>query len=89
MRITILGNQTADYRTEDVQVGPLNSRPLMDLPYSIDVVPDSLSIVQQLKSVRELFRYLPSVQGENTRPQTRGLQAGVVLSYVRLTNGCD
>jgi iron complex outermembrane receptor protein len=25
-----------------------------------------------------VFRYLPSVQGENIRPQTRGLQAGVV-----------
>ena len=77
-KVTIIGNQAADYRTEEVQVGPLGPRPLMDLPYSIDVVPDSLSIVQQLKSVRDVFRYLPSVQGENIRPQTRGLQAGVV-----------
>ena len=77
-KVTIVGNHTADYRTEDVQVGPLGPRPVMDLPYSIDVVPDSLSIVQQLKSVRDVFRYLPSVQGENIRPQTRGLQAGVV-----------
>jgi iron complex outermembrane receptor protein len=77
-KITIFGDQTPDYRTQDVQVGPLRGRPLMDLPYSLDVVPDSLSIVQQLKSARELFRYLPSVQGENIRPQTRGLQAGVV-----------
>jgi iron complex outermembrane recepter protein len=77
-KVTITGVLTPDYRTEQVQVGPLGPRPLMDLPYAIDVVPDSLSIVQQLKSVRELFRYLPSVQGENIRPQTRGLQAGVV-----------
>ena len=28
--------------------------------------------------MRELFRYIPSVQGENIRPQSRGLQAGVV-----------
>jgi iron complex outermembrane recepter protein len=77
-KVTITGVLTPDYRTEEVQVGPLGPRALMDLPYSIDVVPDSLSIVQQLKSVRELFRYLPSVQGENIRPQTRGLQAGVV-----------
>ena len=77
-KVTIFGDQTPDYRTQDVQVGPLGPRPVMDLPYSLDVVPDSLSIVQQLKSVRELFRYLPSVQGENIRPQTRGLQAGVV-----------
>jgi iron complex outermembrane receptor protein len=77
-KVTIFGDQTPDYRTQDAQVGPLGPRPVMDLPYSLDVVPDSLSIVQQLKSVRELFRYLPSVQGENIRPQTRGLQAGVV-----------
>src|SRR5579862_460478 len=77
-KISIIGNRTPDYRTQDVEVGPLPSRPIMDLPYSLDVVPDSLSIVQQLKSVRELFRYLPSVQGENIRPQSRGLQAGVV-----------
>jgi iron complex outermembrane receptor protein len=77
-KISIVGDRTPDYRTAEVQVGPLGARPVMDLPYSIDVVPDSLSVVQQLKSVREVFRYLPSVQGENIRPQTRGLQAGVV-----------
>jgi iron complex outermembrane receptor protein len=77
-KVTIFGDQTPDYRTQDVQVGPLGPRPVMDLPYSLDVVPDSLSIVQQLKSVRDLFSYLPSVQGQNIRPQTRGLQAGVV-----------
>jgi iron complex outermembrane receptor protein len=33
---------------------------------------------QQLQNVRELFRYIPSVQGENIRPQARGMQAGVV-----------
>jgi len=77
-KVTIFGDQTADYRTQQVQVGPLGPRPLMDMPYAIDVVPDSLSIVQQLKSVRDLFSYLPSVQGQNIRPQTRGLQAGVV-----------
>jgi hypothetical protein len=49
-KVTIFGDQTPDYRTQDVQVGPLGPRPVMDLPYSLDVVPDSLSIVQQLKS---------------------------------------
>ena len=77
-KVSIIGNRTPDYRTESVDIGPLGARPVMDVPYSIDIVPDSLSIVQQLKSVREVFRYLPSVQGENIRPQTRGLQAGVV-----------
>lgn len=77
-KVTIVGDQTPDYRTETVQVGPLGPKPLMDEPYAIDVVPDTLSLVQQLKSVREVFRYLPSVQGENIRPQTRGMQASVV-----------
>jgi iron complex outermembrane receptor protein len=77
-KVTILGNRSPLYRTEDVQVGPLADRALIDTPYSIDVVPVNLSINQQLKSVREVFRYLPSVQGENIGPQTRGLQAGVV-----------
>lgn len=77
-KVTILGNRSPLYRTEDARVGPLTDRSLIDTPYSIDVVPVNLSINQQLKSVREVFRYLPSVQGENIRPQTRGLQAGVV-----------
>jgi len=77
-KVTILGDRSPLYRTEDVQVGPLADRALVDTPYSVDVVPVNLSVNQQLKSVREVFRYLPSVQGENIRPQTRGLQAGVV-----------
>ena len=77
-KITIVGDRTPDYRTEDVRIGPLGPKPVMDEPYAIDVVPDTLSLVQQLKSVREVFRYLPSVQGENIRPQTRGMQASVV-----------
>jgi iron complex outermembrane recepter protein len=76
--VTILGDRSPLYRSDDVQLGPLADRPLVDMPYSIDVVPVNLSVNQQLKSVREVFRYMPSVQGENIRPQTRGLQAGVV-----------
>src|SRR6187431_2474531 len=76
--VTITADRTRDYRTDETQIGPLGAKSLIDTPYSFDVVPDSLSRDQQLKSVREIFRYLPSVQGENIRPQTRGLQAGVV-----------
>ncbi|OJY64436.1 MAG: TonB-dependent receptor [Sphingobium sp. 66-54] len=66
------------YRTTRVEVGPLGDRSLLDTPYSISVVPVNLAENQQLQNVRELFRYIPSVQGENIRPQSRGLQAGVV-----------
>jgi iron complex outermembrane receptor protein len=61
-----------------VDVGPPGGKPLLITPYSISVVPVQLAENQQLESVRELFRYIPSVQGENIRPQSRGLQAGVV-----------
>lgn len=77
-KVTIVAERTKSYRSDAASVGPLGSKPLLDTPYSIDVVPAELGQNQQLKSIRELFRYLPSVQGENIRPQTRGLQAGVV-----------
>ena len=74
----VLPSHDDTYRVADVPVGPLGVRPLLDTPYSISVVPVQLAENQQLESVRELFRYIPSVQGENIRPQARGLQAGVV-----------
>jgi iron complex outermembrane recepter protein len=77
-KVTIVAERTKSYRSDAATIGPLGSKPLLDTPYSIDVVPAELGQNQQLKSIRELFRYLPSVQGENIRPQTRGLQAGVV-----------
>ncbi|WP_414441708.1 TonB-dependent receptor [Burkholderia sp. 22PA0106] len=66
------------YQVERIRVGPLGEKALLDTPYSISVVPAALAANQQLESVREAFRFVPSVQGENIRPQTRGLQAGVV-----------
>ncbi len=78
-KVTVIGErEPPDYRTKDIRIGPLADRSVIDTPYSIDVVPGDLSQNQQLKSVREVFQYLPSVQGENIRPQTRGMQAGVV-----------
>ena len=75
----ILPSADDTYRAPPIiEVGPLGSRPLLDTPYSISIVPVQLAENQQLESVRELFRYIPSVQGENIRPQSRGLQAGVV-----------
>ncbi|WP_454884331.1 TonB-dependent receptor [Sphingomonas oryzagri] len=74
----ILPSADRTYRVDTVKVGPLGDKALVDTPYSITVVPVNLAENQQLQNVRELFRYIPSVQGENIRPQTRGLQAGVV-----------
>lgn len=66
------------YQTSTFDLGPLGPVSLLDTPYSVDVINNDLARNQQFESVREAFAYLPSVQGENIRPQTRGLQAGVV-----------
>lgn len=66
------------YQVDRTKVGPLGEKELLDTPYSINIVPSSLAEDQQLQSVREAFRFIPTVQGENIRPQTRGMQAGVV-----------
>ncbi len=76
--VEISGLAVPALKTEKATVGPLGDKRLVDTPYALDVVPADLIQNQQLRSVREAFRYLPSVQGENIRPQTRGLQAGVV-----------
>jgi iron complex outermembrane receptor protein len=68
----------ASYHVEDAGMGPLGQKALIDTPYSVDIINNDLARNQQLQSVREAFRFLPSVQGENIRPQSRGLQAGVV-----------
>ena len=66
------------YQVDQAVVGPLGKKTLLDTPYSINVIPRSLAEDQQLRSVQEAFSYIPSVQGQNIRPQTRGMQAGVV-----------
>lgn len=76
--IDVTATSAPAYKPVTATVGPLANKPILDTPYAINVVPSELLENQQLKSVREAFRYLPSVQGENIRPQTRGLQAGVV-----------
>ncbi len=77
-QVTINGTIGPPYQAKTASLGPLGQRAVLDAPYSIQVIPAELLQNQQLKSVTEAFRYLPSVQGENIRPQTRGLQAGVV-----------
>ncbi|MGF7153540.1 TonB-dependent receptor [Novosphingobium gossypii] len=74
----VLPAQDDTYRTRKVEVGPLGEKSRLDTPFSVSVVPVNLAENQQLQNVRELFRYIPSVQGENIRPQSRGMQGGVV-----------
>ena len=77
-QVNVTGTASPAYKTETVGLGPLGTKTWVDAPYSINTVPAELLQNQQLQSVQDAFRYLPSVQGGNIRPQTRGLQAGVV-----------
>lgn len=63
--------------TDSATVGPLGDVALLDTPYTINVIPHELIVDQQLISVTDTFRYLPSVQGDGARPQTRGIQGSV------------
>lgn len=65
-------------REKSATLGPMGQRRLQDTPYSISVLSRDLIDSQQLKSFKDIIRYLPSVQADGARPQTRGLQGSVV-----------
>ena len=70
----------------DIDVGPLVSKKLIDLPYAITVLPSDLIENQQASSLRELIKYMPSAQIQERggsdvgRPQTRGFQGDVTAN---------
>ncbi|WP_158808187.1 TonB-dependent siderophore receptor [Beijerinckia sp. L45] len=72
------------YKPAAVDLGPLGQQSLKDTPHSIDVIPEDLLVNQQVKSINDALRYLPSVevrdqQGlEVSRPQSRGFQGSIV-----------
>ena len=65
-------------RQKSATLGPMGERRLLDTPYSISVLSSDLIDSQQLKSFKDIIRYMPSVQADGARPQTRGLQGSVV-----------
>lgn len=71
-------DSSTPYRVGRVEWGPFGERAVSEIPFSLQTVTAEEAENLQMKSVRDAFRLLPSVQGENIRPQTRGLQAGVV-----------
>ena len=64
-------------------MGPLGTMKRLDTPYSVDVVTQQVIQSQQLRSVVDILRYLPSVQGDGARPQSRGV-AGSVVQNTRI-----
>ncbi|WP_416193036.1 hypothetical protein [Nitrobacter sp. TKz-YC01] len=53
---------TRDYKVNRVEVGPLGKRPLIDTPFSVNTVSEGFAENRQIQSVREAFRFIPSVQ---------------------------
>lgn len=69
------------YRVDTVEAGgPLGSLPILDLPYSINVISRQLIDDTQSRNFKEAAKYLPlasfqEMQGpEVLRPETRGMQ---------------
>ena len=72
-----------DYRVPTVDsIGPLGSTPVLDIPYSIGILPHDLIENSQAVNFKDVSKYLPLVafqeqQGPDIlRPQTRGMQGG-------------
>ncbi|VDR27389.1 Uncharacterised protein [Raoultella terrigena] len=63
---------------QQATLGSLGKRRLIDVPWSVQTLSDSLTRQVQAGSVKDIYRYLPSVQGDGVRPQTRGMQGSVV-----------
>lgn len=61
-----------------VTAGNLGKRELIDVPWSVQSMSSDLMTHQQLSSIKDVYRYMPSVQGDGARPQTRGMQGSVV-----------
>ncbi|WP_191970310.1 TonB-dependent receptor [Methylobacterium planeticum] len=72
------------YEARSADVGPLGRRAIKDTPYSIAVIPQDLIVNNQVRTVNDALRYLPSVQVESrqgfdvSRPQSRGFEGSVV-----------
>ena len=79
--VSVEGVARAGYRIETVtELGPLGSAPLLDTPYTVNVLPSELMANGQVKNFKEASKYLPLVEfqemqgSEILRPATRGMQ---------------
>src|SRR5262245_20585166 len=52
----------SQYHTTDANLGPLGNRSIQDTPASVTVVPQDLIVNQQIKTVNDTLRFLPSVE---------------------------
>jgi iron complex outermembrane recepter protein len=79
------GGADTGYRVENLaQIGTMGAKKILDMPYSITVIPSQLIQNMQAKNLRDVIKYMPLLsfqeqQGsEIIRPETRGIQGSVV-----------
>jgi len=79
--ITVQGDDTTaashDSSNKTVSLGALGEHKLMDTPYSVTTMSKDIIDTLQLKSIKDILGYMPSVQGDSIRPQSRGFQGSV------------
>lgn len=78
LNVTATPNQPHAETEKQATLGNLGKQEVRNTPWSVQTVSPQLMKRQQLKSVSDLYRYMPSVQGDGARPQTRGMQGSVV-----------
>lgn len=78
VNVTAHAPASQSMRVDRANLGPLGDLKRVDTPYSVNVVPQHVIRAQQLKSIADALRYIPSVQGDGARPQSRGIQGSVV-----------
>lgn len=89
VNVTAPANQTQgptppDYFTRTADMGAFGKQAIGDIPASVTVVPQGLLANQQVATVNDALRYLPSVMIRNqqgyevSRPQSRGFQGSIV-----------
>jgi iron complex outermembrane receptor protein len=79
--VSVEGVARAGYRADTVtSLGLLGAEPLLDTPYTVNVLPGELIANGQVKNFKEASKYLPLVEfqemqgSEILRPATRGMQ---------------
>jgi iron complex outermembrane receptor protein len=86
--VTVYGNLNGTpangYHVDSVQQGMMGSTPIINLPYTVTVLPSNLIQNTQARNLRDALKYLPLVsfqeqQGsEIIRPETRGIEGSVM-----------
>jgi iron complex outermembrane receptor protein len=86
--VTVYGNLSGTpangYHVDSVQQGMMGSTQIINLPYTVTVLPSNLIQNTQARNLRDALKYLPLVsfqeqQGsEIIRPETRGIEGSVM-----------